>query len=107
MRWLSILAAPVLVAVLGLSACLSGCTENDAPHDTPASTGPFDTGVDTGAPVVVPDATSDSSDAVPPECFTNPKTHFEIINACTDAARIDKHPTGLPFLPDGGLPPPP
>jgi len=30
---------------------------------------------------------------VPPyDCVLHPKTHLEIINACTDATRIEKHP---------------
>jgi hypothetical protein len=38
-------------------------------------------------------------------CFMNPQTHVEIINACTNAEKIDKHPV-LPLLrPDGSLPP--
>ena len=38
-------------------------------------------------------------------CFTNPQTHYEIINACTGAQKIYK--TGRPPLenPDGSLPP--
>ncbi|NJM91228.1 MAG: hypothetical protein HC863_02990 [Myxococcales bacterium] len=42
-----------------------------------------------------------------PQCFTNPTTHEELINACTtaDVEKIDKKPT-LPLLPaDGTLPP--
>jgi hypothetical protein len=40
-----------------------------------------------------------------PDCYMNPKTHFEIINACTDADKQDKKPT-LPLeYADGGLPP--
>lgn len=40
-----------------------------------------------------------------PDCYENPQTHLEIINACTDAEQIDKNPT-LPLLePDGSLPP--
>ncbi len=38
-------------------------------------------------------------------CFTDPKTHNEIINACTTAVKVfkDSHP---PLLnPDGTLPP--
>ena len=36
---------------------------------------------------------------VPPyDCVLHPKTHLEIINACTDATRIEKHP-GLPAIP--------
>lgn len=39
------------------------------------------------------------------DCFDNPKTHFEIINACTTATRIEKNPTLPKLLADGGLPP--
>jgi hypothetical protein len=47
------------------------------------------------------------ADGGPSDCFTNPQTHYEIINACTDAVKIAKSPT-LPLLyPDGGLPPAP
>jgi len=44
-------------------------------------------------------------DGAPGDCFLNPKTHFEIINACTDAVRITKNPTLPLLLTDGGLPP--
>jgi hypothetical protein len=39
-----------------------------------------------------------------PECYDNPTTHREIINACTDAEKIEKDPV-LPLLEeDGSLP---
>ncbi len=41
------------------------------------------------------------------DCFTNPTTHDEIINACTTAQKITKTPTLPLLLPDGGLPPVP
>ena len=43
-----------------------------------------------------------------PDCFENPKTHYELINACTTAQKVDKtiDLTGK-LLPDGGLPPVP
>ena len=44
-------------------------------------------------------------DGATKDCFDNPKTHFEIINACTNATRIEKNPTLPKLLPDGGLPP--
>ncbi|MBX3261559.1 MAG: hypothetical protein KF782_17885 [Labilithrix sp.] len=44
-------------------------------------------------------------DGAPKDCFDDPKTHFEIINACTNATRIEKNPTLSKLLPDGGLPP--
>lgn len=51
------------------------------------------------APVYDAGSTPDAS------CFTNPQTHEEIINACTDAQKIYKNPT-LPLLgSDGSLPP--
>lgn len=38
-------------------------------------------------------------------CVSDPKTHIEIINACTDAEKVDKV-VKLPLLnPDGTLPP--
>lgn len=45
-------------------------------------------------------------DAAPPDasCYENPTTHFEIINACTEAESVDKEPD-LPLLnEDGTLP---
>ncbi|MDI3281856.1 hypothetical protein [Polyangium sp. 15x6] len=40
-----------------------------------------------------------------PECFTEPTSHVEIINACTDAEKVDKT-VNLPLLnADGSLPP--
>jgi hypothetical protein len=41
------------------------------------------------------------------DCFMNPTTHYEIINACTNAQKVEKT-VNLPLLyPDGGLPPTP
>ncbi|HSO40754.1 MAG TPA: hypothetical protein VLT33_49855 [Labilithrix sp.] len=57
-----------------------------------------------GAPV--PDAGPSPDGALPDgDCFPNPTTHFEIINACTDAVKITKNPTLPLLLADGGLPP--
>jgi hypothetical protein len=39
------------------------------------------------------------------DCVTNPRTHADIINACTDADKVDKKPELPLLLPDGGLPP--
>ena len=40
-----------------------------------------------------------------PDCFTHPKTHLEIINACTTADRVDKT-SNLPLLGRRGELPP-
>jgi hypothetical protein len=42
-------------------------------------------------------------DGGPTDCVQNPKTHLEIINACTDAVKITKAPTLPLLLSDGGL----
>jgi hypothetical protein len=54
---------------------------------------------DAGIDAALVDAAPDAS------CFTNPTTHYEIINACTNAQKIYK--PGKPPLenPDGSLPP--
>jgi hypothetical protein len=44
-------------------------------------------------------------DGAPSDCFMNPTTHLEIINACTDAVKITKNPILPLLLADGGLPP--
>ena len=50
-----------------------------------------------------PDAPPDSPP--PPDCYTNPTTHEEIINACTTAQSVEKE-VDLPLLnEDGSLPP--
>ncbi|HVW26329.1 MAG TPA: hypothetical protein VHC69_13260 [Polyangiaceae bacterium] len=48
---------------------------------------------DAGSSGGVPGAGGTPADAEPPyDCVLNPRTHAEIINACTDAVRIEKHP---------------
>ena len=94
-RWLT------LSVLLGLGAPLvlyAGCNDN-AVHD-PASM--VDSGASDGAggDGATGDGGSSASD-----CVMNPMTHLEIINACTDAAKIDKKPSLPRLLADGGLPP--
>ena len=80
--------AILLASMLALVAC--GGSNNGA-FDAPVQP---DAGV-ADAPPGPPDAS----------CFTNPTTHYEIINACTNAQFVDKHPNLPLTLPDGGLPP--
>jgi len=79
-----------IFAVVALAFAL-GCGE-DNPVKKDASV-THDAPVDAGGP--------DAS------CFTDPHTHYEIINACTTAQKVYKQ--GRPALeyPDGGLPPAP
>ena len=39
------------------------------------------------------------------DCYENPRTHLEIINACTKAVRVKKSPQLRLLGPDGSLPP--
>jgi methylmalonyl-CoA mutase cobalamin-binding subunit len=50
-----------------------------------------------------PDASSDAG--VDASCFTNPQTHYEIINACTENQPVDKTPVTPLRNSDGSLPP--
>lgn len=69
--------------VLALAfACSAGCSDSKHSNQQDAGTDAF----------------------VEPKCFTDPKTHDEIINACTTAQKIykDSHPALLKA--DGSLP---
>lgn len=100
----------IALAALGLgmgalSLVVVACdnSSGDTPHDNPPPKDGGSIGQDTGTGGNDGGGGTDGSPA--PDCFTNPKTHFEIINACTDAAKVDKKPA-LPLLqPDGSLPP--
>ncbi len=89
-----------LVLASGLAAFAACDDSSNAVKETPvtdAGTTPTDSGTTPGQ--------DGGPDGGPSDCFTNPQTHFEIINACTTAVKISKSPT-LPLLyPDGGLPP--
>ena len=71
----------ILVTVLGI-ACGSDGKSNETPDAAPAD-GP---------------TTIDAS------CFMNPTTHKEIINACTDAQKIERNVTPPLLNSDGSLP---
>jgi len=73
-------------------ALMAGCSDNKPPSQNSDAAVPSDAGIDS------PGATVDAS------CFTNPTTHYEIINACTDAQKIYKSSHPPLTLPDGGLP---
>ena len=100
-----------LLACVAISLSAAGyaaCTDDSGVHDTPIlkDAGPLP---GTDGSMTNPDGSPiDMRDGAPPpglDCFPDPKTHDEIINACTDAARVDKHPTLPLLLADGGLPP--
>jgi hypothetical protein len=51
----------------------------------------------------VPDAPAVDA-GIDASCFTNPQTHYEIINACTTDQAVDKTPVTPLRKPDGSLP---
>jgi hypothetical protein len=98
------------LAFLAISASLVGyvaCSTDDAVHENPPVVDSGMMGGDGGMMMNTDGATGDDGSITPDNCFMNPTTHFEIINACTDAARVDKKVSLPLLLADGGLPPPP
>ena len=102
----------VVVAVLGSMSAMAflACDDGSGnavkePNPTVDSGGP-QPGVD-GGPLPGVDSSVGPTlpDGAPSDCYLNPMTHLEIINACTDAVRITKNPTLPLLLTDGGLPP--
>ena len=91
-RFHALLAASSLVAALAVGACGGDSSSGGTTTSGPGSTGGGGMG-------------GGGAGGGAPDCFTNPKTHVEIINACTDADKIDKT-SNLPLLgPKGELPP--
>lgn len=83
--------------LLALAACDEGSSAVKEPPPSPAPTAKNDGGPGPGG--------DGGTDAGASDCFENPKTHFEIINACTSATKITKNPVLPKLLADGGLPP--
>jgi len=80
---------------------------DDSSNAVKEPTPSFDSGLlpDGASPEAGPLPDGALPDGAPGDCFVNPKTHFEIINACTDAVKITKNPVLPLLLTDGGLPP--
>ena len=87
--------------LLGIAACDDSSAVKE-PSPAPMGTNTVDSGApagNDGGP------NADGGDGGPSDCVMNPKTHAEIINACTNATKITKNPVLPKLLPDGGLPP--
>ena len=99
---LSLALGGLLLAALTPVACSSSDAVTEPPPD--AAPGP---GTDGGPGTGDGSPGTDSGGDGGSDCFTNPTTYFEIINACVtpDVTKITKNPT-LPLeYADGGLPP--
>ena len=93
----------ILLTVAGCGSSKSAQTDGPVQHDAPIVQ-------HDGAPAQT-DGPLAQTDAGPQfdgpyltdaNCYMNPTTHVEIINACTNAQSIDKQPV-LPLLLDGGV----
>lgn len=87
--------------VLGLLVALSGCNKVEEPSGTggQGQAGARNTGGAGGQ-----GGASGSGGASEPDCYENPTTHHEIINACTTATRVERHPDLALLNEDGSLP---
>jgi hypothetical protein len=82
---------------LALVACDDSNGVTEPLGGNPVDAGPGPTPLDAG----LDDA------GKPKDCFDPPfTTHFQIINACTNADKIDRKPTSSKIFPDGGVPKP-
>ena len=98
--------ALVLGAMASVGTVACDDSSNAVKEVTPTGDSGALPGADSGGPMPGADGGGPTlPDGAPSDCFMNPKTHFEIINACTDAVKITKNPTLPLLLPDGGLPP--
>jgi hypothetical protein len=83
------------------SLALTGCSDDTS--KAPADSAPL-IRVDGGTTPGVDGRVTPGSDAQAPECYQDPKTHDEIINACTTAQFVDKTPFYPAKAPNGVLP---
>jgi hypothetical protein len=94
---------------LAAGALAAACSNDDTPHEVivvdSGTPGTKDSGGTTTGDSGGSGDSGGGTDAAEPECFTNPTNHHQLLNACTDAARVDKTVTLPNLLPDGGLPP--
>ena len=101
-RWMTLGFLMVLspVALVGL-----GCEDGDAQGPSAEVPGSGGHAGEQGESGTAGKGGSAGGGVVEEACYENPKTHFEIINACTDAVKVDKSPELEGLLPDGSLPP--
>lgn len=86
----------LLFAAIAARASLACESASAVKEPAPDASAPATSGSPDGG------ATIDGGDE---DCFDAPKTHDEIINACTDAVKIAKNPTLKKLTADGGRPP--
>lgn len=91
--------------LLGAVCFTSGCGDENPSTSTASSSSSSGNGSSSSGAGGEGGAGGGGAGGGEPACYTDPKTHVEIINACTDAEMVDKV-VNLPLLqPDGSLPP--
>jgi hypothetical protein len=96
MRAQKLLGASALLGLLAVSAAVSGGACGGSGPSDQGQGGTTTTSSGSGSTT----GTGDGGD-----CYPNPTTYLEIINACTNAQAVDVNPVLPLLLPDGGLPP--
>jgi len=82
------------LAVMLFASLAVGCDDSGNPGGQPDMTVPEK-----------PDLSTTEQPDMTPACSSNPMTHVEIINACTNADSFDKMPSFPTLAPNGQLPP--
>jgi len=102
-RHLQLWAARLGCTVL-LSIGAVACGDDDEPAPTPAA-GKGGSGAAGARAGASGSQAGSGGSGETPDCYEAPKTHLELINACTDAEKVEVDPD-LPLLePNGELPP--
>jgi hypothetical protein len=90
-------------AFLVIGATIGACGDTNAVTEPPGGSSSSSSGSGDAGPINF-DAGVDPETGAPKDCFDNPKTHFEIINRCTRAARVIREQTkSTKLFADGGL----
>jgi hypothetical protein len=104
MRAKKLLGASAVLGLLAFSAAVAGgACGGSVPSDLGQG---GTTATTTGSTSATGTGGGNAGDAGPDgDCYPDPMTYVEIINACTNAQAVDVNPNLPLLLPDGGLPP--
>jgi hypothetical protein len=99
-----------LTSLLVLSLSIAACGDDSStPVKLDATVPTLDGALPDASLPTSSDAGGDAGITVTPptssDCYPLPKTYLELINACTDAEKVDKAPVLPLLMTDGGLPP--
>ncbi len=92
-----------ITVTIGAAFLYTACTADSAVVEPNGSSSSSSGAAGDAGPIKF-DAGVDPETGAPKDCFDNPKTHFEIINGCTKAAKVVREQTkSTRLFADGGL----